>query len=254
LVADVKKWEGERIMVKVYDNLQEEIKLKGEDVAKLEKALDNSTVEIRDLESEFQAERTDYLDTIRKMEREIQLQNQILEKMQPLVRRDCNYSNIDRMKILAEFDEENSRWRIPEVAVERVSLPKAVPGTTDGLSTMTQSAEVNIVDYQPRGDVDRYAYKIQANHNEQYSNQYFKPKRADKLLSGGSSPSVNLNLNNSTNNNNSLNSLTKLQPLTSPTSSTSIQDPMMARRPQKLEALPLAAFEKKKKKNKNKDQ
>ena len=49
MMSDIEKWEGEKIMVKVYDNLQEEIKLKGEDVAKLEKALDNSNMEIQDL-------------------------------------------------------------------------------------------------------------------------------------------------------------------------------------------------------------
>ena len=256
---DIKKWEGEKIMVKVYDNLQEDIKLKGEDIVKLEKSLENSKAEIDDLQSEFQAERTDYLDTIRKMEREIQLQNQILTKIQPLIRRDCNYSNIDRMKVLAEFNDEKDSWKIPDVQVERVSLPKTGPGMDSMSSTKLSSTEnINLVEYNQSEDVDKYAQHILNTQNEQYANQYFKPKRADKLLSG--SPSINLHLNGNSNNNNNINNnnnnnpaLAKLQPLSSPSSS-SIQDPLtLQRRPQKLEALPASAFEKKKKK-KNKDQ
>lgn len=253
MMNDIKKWEGEKIMVKVYDNLQEEIKLKGEDIVKLEKSVVSSKAEIEDLQSEFQAERTDYLDTIRKMERELQLQNQILAKIQPLIRRDCNYSNIDRMKVLAEFDDEHDKWKIPDVQVEKVSLPKTVPGMDSMSSTKLSSTENhnNVTEYSQRDDVDKYAQHILSTQNEQYANQYFKSKRTDKLLSGSTSSSMHLNSNNSNNNNNL--ALAKLQPLTSPSSS-SVQDPLtMQRRPQKLEALPTKLHDKKKKK-KNKDQ
>ena len=58
-------------MVKVYDNLQEEIKAKCDEVAALDENLKAANVEIADLQSEFQAERTDYLETIRKLERQV---------------------------------------------------------------------------------------------------------------------------------------------------------------------------------------
>uniref|UniRef100_A0A7M5V8Q5 KIF17 protein n=2 Tax=Clytia hemisphaerica TaxID=252671 RepID=A0A7M5V8Q5_9CNID len=248
MMSDIKKWEGEKIMVKVYDNLQEEIKLKGEDVAQLEKALDNSNMEIQDLQSEFQAERTDYLDTIRRLERDMELQSLILQKVQPLIRRDCNYSNIDRMKVLSEYDDDLGRWKVPDVQVEKISLPKPGAGLDNGMNRSNKSPESS--DYTSRDDVDRYGQHIRSTQNEHYANQYFKPKRAEKLLSGSPSSSLNLNLNN---NSNIPSSMTKLQPLTSP-SATSVQDPMaLQRRPQKLEALPASAFEKKKKK-KNKEQ
>lgn len=246
MVQEIKKWEGEKIMVKVYDNLQEEIKLKAGDISKLEKALESSNSEVSDLQSEFQAERSDYLDTIRKMERQMQLQNQILQKIQPLIRRDCNYSNIDRMKVLAEFDEENQQWKIPDIQMEKVSLPRAVPTNDSSSNVKTNSSEAS-VNYQQRDEVDRYAQRIQNNNNEQFSNAYFKPKRAEKLLASSPSNSLNLTQNASSN----LNSLTKLQPLASPVQQ---QESLLARRPQKLEALPASAFEKKKKKNKNKEQ
>lgn len=226
----------------MYDNLQEEIKAKRETIIQLEGEVTAANAEISDLQSEFQAERTDFLETIRKMERQMLLQTQILEKIQPTIRRDCNYFNIDRMKILSEFDEETQKWRIPELQIEKTSLPKALPGQ-ESLSSVKSSSHSNgkLMDYHERTENDRFALHIQNKDNEEYSNQYFRPKRANKILAS------NIASTNAINNN----SVTKLQSLNGPTSP-SVQELPAARRPQKLEALPLSAFEKKKsKKSKN---
>lgn len=68
-------------------------------------------------------ERDDYLATIRRLEREGQLLHGILERMAPLVRRDCNYSNLDRLRKEAVWDEEGGVWRLPEVVVQKTTLP-----------------------------------------------------------------------------------------------------------------------------------
>jgi len=47
--------------------------------------------EVVDIQSEFENERTDYLETIRKQERQIKLQSQILEKIVPTLSKECNY-------------------------------------------------------------------------------------------------------------------------------------------------------------------
>lgn len=47
--------------------------------------------EISDLQSEFENERTDYLETIRRQQRQLLLVNQILEKIVPTLRKECNY-------------------------------------------------------------------------------------------------------------------------------------------------------------------
>lgn len=52
--------------------------------------------EISDLQSEFENERTDYLETIRRQQRQIQLFNQILEKISPTLRKECNYRSVWR--------------------------------------------------------------------------------------------------------------------------------------------------------------
>ena len=48
-------------------------------------------IEIRDLQQEFEDDRTDYLDTIRKQDKQLILLQQILERVQPTIRKDANY-------------------------------------------------------------------------------------------------------------------------------------------------------------------
>lgn len=80
-------------------------------------------VEIKDLQSEFELEKIDYLATIRRQERDFLLLQQLLEQVQPLIRRDCNYSNLDKIKREACWDEDNGFWKIPEPVVVKTSLP-----------------------------------------------------------------------------------------------------------------------------------
>lgn len=85
--------------------------------------LKGARLEIRDLQAEFEVERNDYLATIRRLERDSLLLHGLLERMAPLVRRDCNYSNVDRLKKEAAWDEENSSWKLPDVTVQKTTLP-----------------------------------------------------------------------------------------------------------------------------------
>lgn len=89
-------------------------------------------LEIRDLQSEFELERDDYLATIRRLERESQLLQGLLERMVPLVRRDCNYSNLERLRREAAWDEESATWRLPEVLVQKTALPAGVRDWSEG--------------------------------------------------------------------------------------------------------------------------
>lgn len=52
--------------------------------------------DITDLQSEFEFDRIDYLDTIRKLEKQFELSQALLDRIHPCLRRDCNYSNLDR--------------------------------------------------------------------------------------------------------------------------------------------------------------
>ena len=73
--------EDDGIMVKVYDNLQDEIKVKNNVINQMEGKLKSARSEIDDLQTEFERDREDYLETIRKQEQIIKLQQQILDKI-----------------------------------------------------------------------------------------------------------------------------------------------------------------------------
>ena len=101
--------------------------------------------EISDLQTEFENDRSDYLDTIRKQDQQLILLQQILDKVQPTLRKECNYryiliegrylcmmyaccffcSNFEKIKNDAIWNDEQQRWKIPDLITERTKLPPA---------------------------------------------------------------------------------------------------------------------------------
>ncbi|XP_015412782.1 PREDICTED: kinesin-like protein KIF17 isoform X4 [Myotis davidii] len=129
LVAALQKSDedsGEWVLLNVYDSIQEEVRAKSKLLEKMQRKLRAAEVEIKDLQSEFELEKIDYLATIRRQERDFLLFQQLLEQVQPLIRRDCNYSNLDRVRRESCWDEDNGFWKIPEPMIIKTSLPVAV--------------------------------------------------------------------------------------------------------------------------------
>ncbi|EEC12234.1 conserved hypothetical protein [Ixodes scapularis] len=79
--------------------------------------------EVRDLQTEFEADRTDYLETIRRQDQQLRLLGQILEKVQPCIRRDSNYANLELVKAQSVWDQDAQKWRLPELSIQRTKLP-----------------------------------------------------------------------------------------------------------------------------------
>ena len=50
------------------------------------------TTEISDLQQEFQNDREEYLETIRNLEQQEKLLQQIIDRIIPTIRKDCNYA------------------------------------------------------------------------------------------------------------------------------------------------------------------
>lgn len=82
--------------------------------------LDN---EVKDLQREFELEREEYLDTIRKQERQLKLLLKLTQKIQPLIPHDYNYFNLDKIQSMAIWNEEMQDWILPELKREKLSLP-----------------------------------------------------------------------------------------------------------------------------------
>ena len=196
LVKAVKKMEDDGIMVKVYDNLQDEIKAKNNVINEMEGKLKSAQSEIDDLQTEFERDREDYLETIRKQEQMIKLQQQILDKIQPCIRRDCNYYNIDRIRSESSWNDELGKWNIPELVITKTTLP--TPGIMPGAGTPargrkspinrpqmnSQSQAVNghVGGYPEEPSEDLFLKHLSRSSHEDYASSYFKPKRADRLL------------------------------------------------------------------------
>jgi cell division protein FtsB len=79
------------VLIKVYDDIQEELKFKNDALKQTKQKVKALNAEIHDLQQEFEDDRTDYLDTIRKQDQQLKLLQQILDKIQPTIRKDSNY-------------------------------------------------------------------------------------------------------------------------------------------------------------------
>uniref|UniRef100_A0A8P4KK94 Kinesin-like protein n=1 Tax=Dicentrarchus labrax TaxID=13489 RepID=A0A8P4KK94_DICLA len=169
--------ESENVLLNVYNSIQEEVHAKSQLLVKVQGKLKAAKLEIRDLQAEFEVERNDYLATIRRLEREGQLLHSLLERMVPLVRRDCNYSNLDRLKKEAVWDEDSATWRLPDVMVQKTTLPSAVaPRLATRRASAADAGEPFIV------EGDRYKEMLDRSDSENIASSYFKPKRANQLL------------------------------------------------------------------------
>lgn len=80
-------------------------------------------VDNEDLQREFQREREGHLGTIRELQKQLLLYQTMAEKMSRIIPRNCNYSNLDRIREQARYDEQKDSFNLPEPTREDVQLP-----------------------------------------------------------------------------------------------------------------------------------
>ncbi|ESP02412.1 hypothetical protein LOTGIDRAFT_138487 [Lottia gigantea] len=123
LAEAVAKMDDDGIMLKLFDNVHDELKVKNKLLDHEKEKVLGLEREILDLQSEFEFDRVDYLDTMRRQEKQMKLLESLLDRIQPCIRKDANYSNLDRIKLECKWDSENERWILPKVQIERTALP-----------------------------------------------------------------------------------------------------------------------------------
>nr|CAD7395690.1 unnamed protein product [Timema cristinae] len=121
----------EGVVLQVYDDIQQELRIKTDALRKSRTKVKAMEREIQDLQSEFENERTDYLETIRKQNRQLKLYQQIAEKILPTLRKECNYSNLERIKNEALWSDDAQKWKLPELIIPRTKLPPAGMSTSE---------------------------------------------------------------------------------------------------------------------------
>nr|CDJ98396.1 Kinesin domain containing protein [Haemonchus contortus] len=163
-------------LLQVYSSTQEKLDAV---TAELQREKNRSKAlesEIEDLQGEFELDRLDYLETIRKQDQQLKLLTQILEKVQPTLRKESNYYNLEKVKKDAVWNEDEGRWILPEISMTRTVLPTANNGIYNG----DKSASFLRDTYDD--DSSKLRRKLAKSEEENIANNYFKPIRQSNVL------------------------------------------------------------------------
>ncbi|XP_078725797.1 kinesin-like protein KIF17 isoform X1 [Lampetra fluviatilis] len=178
--------DSDEVVMRVFDSMRDEAEEKERQLNKGRKKLRAAQADISDIQQEFESERRDYLDTIRRQQRELRLQQQLLERVAPCLRRDCNYANLERVRSEATWDEDAQAWRLPEMVVTRTSLPPAGGGGAQAKPSRRTPPHEN-GNHQRE---DRFLERLTRAEAEDVAGNYFKPRRASLLLNKDASRSL----------------------------------------------------------------
>uniref|UniRef100_A0AC34GPZ4 Kinesin-like protein n=1 Tax=Panagrolaimus sp. ES5 TaxID=591445 RepID=A0AC34GPZ4_9BILA len=162
-------------LMHVYSSTQEKLeaitRLYKADVQKI-RTLES---EIQDIQAEFEMDRLDYLETIRKQDKQIKLLSQILDKIHPVLKKDSNYGSLDKIKREAIWNDDQARWILPEFNMGKLGLPNAhsiLPGVR---------AEIPSYGLEPDEDM-RLKKRLEKTMEDNISENYFKPVDKTNLL------------------------------------------------------------------------
>ncbi|XP_054274997.1 osmotic avoidance abnormal protein 3-like [Macrosteles quadrilineatus] len=180
VLARVEDEDKSGLMLGVYDDIQEEMKTA---IRKHKMKLRALEREITDLQSEFENERTDYLETIRKQQRECRFYQQVLDKVLPTLKKDCNYSNLENIRAEAVWSEDAKTWNLPDLSTIHTRLPPAAGVAWSGGSDKSDNtSDKTSPQSSPEADPPNPSQRLQKSDEEDFAGNYFKPKRATELL------------------------------------------------------------------------
>ncbi|XP_046400927.1 osmotic avoidance abnormal protein 3-like [Ischnura elegans] len=180
--------EGKKVLMKAFGDVRDELISKSDALKKVKNRVKALQVEIRDLQSEFECERTDYLETIRRQNQQLKLHQQIMDKLIPALKYECNYSDMERIKQEAIWSEDSQRWRLPEMVPMRIRFPPAQPTSVNQSSNQLESIKTgSTIDVEGIGEEDEdmssvLKLKLERSEAEDFAGNYMRPKRAAELL------------------------------------------------------------------------
>ena len=180
------------ILEGIYENLTGEVKVGREKLVKAKELIKASRQETKDLNEEFEREREMMLDDMRKQNQQLKFQQAVIDRIVPLIRRDCNYFNIDKIRAVAKWDDENQDWLMPRVSTSGASgsstphgarpAPSLTGaprngsgggGSRNGSGRRTRSSSDDPED-------ERLRQKLQGNGTD--PSKYFESQRAREML------------------------------------------------------------------------
>ncbi|VDN06199.1 unnamed protein product [Thelazia callipaeda] len=167
-------------LLHVYSSAQEKLEAVTKEYYKAKMKIKSLESEIEDLHGEFELDRLDYLETIRKQDQQIKLLQQIIDKIYPTLKKNCNYLNLEKIKREAKWNDDQGKWIIPDLIMFRTTLPHAVPGTpitmSDYVDTSNQP-QLDAID-----DLAKLKQRLAKSAEENIANNYFKQFSRDSFV------------------------------------------------------------------------
>ncbi|XP_055857893.1 osmotic avoidance abnormal protein 3 isoform X2 [Episyrphus balteatus] len=160
-----------------YSSIQQELKVKTESLKAYRQKIRALEREVSDLQSEFQLDRADYLETIRRLERNMKFYQQIIEMALPILRKDGKYWDPDEIMRISSWNDDLKNWKLPEESMNSFKLPLAVSAPspqTQRYLTDNESEENDGSgeDQKPDSLTD----------NDDIASNYFRPRRNIELV------------------------------------------------------------------------
>ncbi|KAF5293039.1 hypothetical protein FQR65_LT11031 [Abscondita terminalis] len=180
VLAKIDMNEDRELLQNQYKDISQELNIKTDALRRYRHKVKSLEKEIADIQSEFQVERNDYLETIRKLNRNTKLWSQIADKLCGTLKNECNYRDLDGIKEQAIWIEDSQRYKLPNLVVHRTKLPP--PGRIHDSLTAPGRLESDSDSVNDDTNESFLSQKMEKVDNEDIIGSYFKPRRAIELL------------------------------------------------------------------------
>lgn len=189
LLNRIEQTEDRDLLQAHYTDIHQEILAKTELLKQQRQKIRSFEREIVDLQGEFQLDRADYLETVRRLEKRNKFYEQFLEKISPILKRDGRVWNIDYIKSESLWNDDLKKWKIPDSLIMHVKLPPATthspraPSSTDSTNSrenntsLTAPARLECLNDSFESDDGSEKEK-----DIDLALTYFRPKRVEKLI------------------------------------------------------------------------
>lgn len=190
LLNRIEQTEDRDLLQAHYTDIHQEIVAKTDLLKQQRQKIRSLEREIVDLQGEFQLDRADYLESVRRLEKRNKFYEQFFEKISPILKRDGRVWNIDYIKSESAWIDDLKKWKIPESLIMHVKLPPATshspraPSSTESMksrdnnSSLTAPARLECLNDSFESDDS-----TEKQNDVELALTYFRPKRIEKLIS-----------------------------------------------------------------------
>lgn len=189
LLGRIEQCEDRDLLQAHYTDIHQELIAKTELLKQQRQKIRSLEREIVDIQGEFQLDRADYLETVRRLEKRNKFYEQFFEKISPILKRDGRVCNIDYIKSESSWVDDLKKWKIPESLIMHVKLPPATshspraPSSTESIksrdnnTSLTAPARLECLNDSFESDDSNEKQK-----DVDLALTYFRPKRVEKLI------------------------------------------------------------------------